>query len=71
VDNATAIKILLQQFREQRQLFVSKLLNLNDEQLLCSSLHPRLKTPMGIIDLAYFVAGHDDHHLASIREILK
>jgi uncharacterized damage-inducible protein DinB len=69
--NATAIKILLQRFREQRQLFVSKLLNLNDEQLLCSSLHPRLKTPMRIIDLAFFVAEHDDHHLASIRELLK
>jgi hypothetical protein len=26
---------------------------------------------MRIIDLAYFVAEHDDHHLASIREILE
>jgi uncharacterized damage-inducible protein DinB len=69
--NVTEIKILLLRFREQRQQFVSKLLNLNDEQLLKSSLHPRLKTPMRMIDMAYFVAEHDDHHLASIREILK
>ena len=68
--DATATEILLQRFREQRQLFVKKLLDLNEEQLLKSSLHPRLKTPMRIIDLAYFVAEHDDHHLASIREIL-
>jgi hypothetical protein len=67
--NATAVKTLLKHFREQRQIFVNKLMGLNDEQLLNSSLHPRLKTPMRIIDLAYFVAEHDDHHLASIREI--
>jgi len=69
--NATETNILLKQFREQRVLFVNKLLSLNDDQLLMSSLHPRLKTPMRIIDLAYFVAEHDDHHLAGIREILR
>jgi uncharacterized damage-inducible protein DinB len=69
--NAVALKILDQGFREQRQLFVNGLLSLGDEQLLNSSIHPRLKTPMRIVDLAYFVAEHDDHHLASIREILE
>lgn len=34
-----------------------------------TGLHPRLKTPMRMIDLANFVAEHDDHHLASIREL--
>ncbi len=69
--DATEIKVLLQRFREQRQQLVNKLMNLNEEQLANASLHPRLKTPMRIIDLAYFVAEHDDHHLASIREILR
>ena len=68
--NETDINILLQDFRQQRKQFVGKLLSLNDKQLLNSSLHPRLKTPMRIIDLAYFVAEHDDHHLAGVREIL-
>jgi uncharacterized damage-inducible protein DinB len=68
--NATEIKILLEGFREQRERFVNKLISLNDEQLINSSLHPRLKTPMRIIDLANFVAEHDDHHLACIREII-
>jgi hypothetical protein len=31
--------------------------------------HPRLGTPMRLIDLAYFVAEHDDHHLARLREL--
>jgi uncharacterized damage-inducible protein DinB len=68
--DATEIKILLQRFRELRAQFVKNLVNLKDEQLMVSSLHPRLKTPMRIIDLAYFVAEHDDHHLARIREIM-
>jgi len=67
--NATDIKILLQRFREHRERFVRSLLHLTEEQLSHSSLHPRLKTPMRIIDLAYFVAEHDDHHLACIREL--
>jgi hypothetical protein len=31
-----------------------------------ASLHPRLKTPMRLVDHLYFVAEHDDHHLAHI-----
>ena len=67
--NATEIKALLQHFRQLRQSFVDRLTNLKDDQLTNAALHPRLKTPMRIIDLAYFVAEHDDHHLASIREL--
>jgi hypothetical protein len=29
-------------------------------------LHPRLKQPMRLVDHLYFVAEHDDHHLAHI-----
>ena len=68
--DATEIKVLQQNFRQQRQQFVDKLLSLTDDQLFSVALHPRLKTPMRIIDLAYFVAEHDDHHLTSIREII-
>jgi uncharacterized damage-inducible protein DinB len=66
--NAADLKELFQQFRAQRKQFGNQLMALSDEQLLNSSLHPRLKTPMRIIDLAYFVAEHDDHHLSNIRE---
>lgn len=68
--NATATEILLKIFRDLRMLFIKQLMHLNNEQLTHAALHPRLKTPMRIIDLAYFVAEHDDHHLARIREIL-
>nr|WP_298738826.1 DinB family protein [uncultured Chitinophaga sp.] len=69
--NAAKTVSLLQRFREQRQAFVEKLLSLTDEQLERAALHPRLKTPMRIVDLAYFVAEHDDHHLARVRELMQ
>lgn len=68
--NAAKTITLLQRFREQRQSFVDKLLLLTDEQMERSALHPRLKTPMRIVDLAYFVAEHDDHHLARVRALI-
>lgn len=68
--NATDIKVLLPFFRSQRQLLVERLVHLTDDQLLNVARHPRLKTPMRVIDLANFVAEHDDHHLASVREII-
>lgn len=69
--NATKTIILLQRFRELRDAFVRKLQALTDEQLEKTALHPRLKTPMRIIDLAYFVAEHDDHHLSKVRVIVE
>jgi uncharacterized damage-inducible protein DinB len=33
-------------------------------------LHPRLKQPMRLVDHLFFVAEHDDHHLARIFEMV-
>jgi len=68
--NATELKTLLELFRKQRAVFVKRLLSTTEAELLNSSLHPRLKRPMRIIDHAFFVAEHDDHHLASVRGII-
>ncbi|MBS1820847.1 MAG: DinB family protein [Acidobacteria bacterium] len=32
--------------------------------------HPRMKTPMRLVDHLYFVAEHDDHHLAGIWRLV-
>lgn len=68
--NAIALTVLCDNLRSQRLQLVNKLTGLGEEQLRHSALHPRLRTPMRIIDLAYFVAEHDDHHLAGIRQII-
>ncbi len=38
---------------------------------MVSSLHPRLNVQMRVVDMAYFVAEHDDHHICKIMEIVK
>jgi hypothetical protein len=68
--NGKPLKTLLNDFRGERAKLVAKLMSMDEDQLIHISLHPRLKTPMRVIDLAYFVAEHDDHHLAGIREII-
>ncbi len=53
-------------FREHRQKLMQLLRNLSEQDLNKAAKHPRLGTPMRLIDLAFFVAEHDDHHLAQI-----
>jgi hypothetical protein len=43
---------------------------LRAEEFNRSLLHPRLKQPMRLVDHLYFVAEHDDHHLARIWEMI-
>jgi uncharacterized damage-inducible protein DinB len=57
---------LIKAFKKQRQLLMVTLQNITESDLEKSALHPRLGTPMRLIDLAFFVAEHDDHHLAQI-----
>jgi uncharacterized damage-inducible protein DinB len=57
---------LIKKFKKCRQDFMQTLQNINEEDLEKAALHPRLGTPMRLIDLAFFVAEHDDHHLAQI-----
>ncbi len=68
--NSKPITEILRSFRELRGSFVSHLDNFNEAEVLISALHPRLQQPMRTLDLAYFVAEHDDHHLARITELL-
>jgi uncharacterized damage-inducible protein DinB len=64
--HSNSMKNILKAFRELRKSFTDKLRVLKEEDFEKFSLHPRLKTPMRIIDLCYFIAEHDDYHLARI-----
>ncbi len=57
---------ILSEFDSLRKITVDRLRALKEEDVFRSALHPRLKTPMRTIDLFFFVAEHDDHHLAKI-----
>ncbi len=62
---------ILEDFRRARGALVEALEPLREEQVLQGALHPRLQQPMRVIDQAFFVAEHDDAHLARISEILR
>ena len=69
--NSKAIEVLLRDFRKARTAFIDRLQALSEEDLAKTALHPRLNTPMTIIDKMFFVAEHDDHHLARMSAILR
>ncbi len=62
---------LVDRLEPARRALVAALRGAGDTDLDRSARHPRLGTPMRLIDLAYFVAEHDDHHLARLRELLE
>jgi uncharacterized damage-inducible protein DinB len=59
-----------QAFRDARSRLVARLEVWDPAGVLVSALHPRLERPMRLVDMLYFVAEHDDHHLASMTELL-
>jgi len=69
--NAMPLQQIMRNFREIRLQTISFLDTLTMDAFAHSSLHPRLKQPMCIIDMMYFIAEHDRHHLHTIQNILK
>lgn len=69
--NPWPIEKVMELFKKIRTANIAKYKNLQDEQLSKGSLHPRLKVNMTAVDLAWFDAEHDDHHLVKIKNILE
>lgn len=64
------ISEVLQLFSRNRWSNINKYSQIKEHDLLKSAMHPRLKVTMTPVDLAWFDAEHDDHHLVKINEIL-
>ena len=69
--NDRLLQDILAEFRASRARIVAKLESFTEAQLATRALHPRLQKPMSAVDLSFFMAEHDDHHLARITEILR
>ena len=67
--NADSIENILARFRQERMAFVARLDSYDEAFVQRTAQHPRLNMPMRVIDLAFFIAEHDDHHLARISEL--
>lgn len=68
--NARPLPQILGDFRSARLALTTRLERITPDLYARTMLHPRLKTPMRLVDHLYFVAEHDDHHLARIWELI-
>jgi hypothetical protein len=68
--NAKSIAEVVNLFKNNRTKNLQRYKGLSANELRCHSLHPRLKVQMTPVDLAWFDAEHDDHHLVRITEII-
>ena len=64
------LNLILDALALSRAALAGSLQEASEAQLSLRSKHPRLGHAMGIPDLLFFVAEHDDHHLARIRRKL-
>ncbi|MGB6989735.1 MAG: DinB family protein, partial [Candidatus Sulfotelmatobacter sp.] len=68
--NVRPLEEILAGFRAARAKLLNRAGELDSALFSRAIPHPRLKTPMRLVDHLYFVAEHDDHHLARIWELV-
>lgn len=68
--NQRSVDDVIEYFRAKRNSNIARYTVLSRAELEMASLHPRLKVSMTPVDLAWFDAEHDDHHLVRINEII-
>ena len=68
--NARALEEILAEFRAARGRLLKRVEELDASLFGRAIPHPRLKMRMRLVDHLYFVAEHDDHHLARIWELV-
>jgi uncharacterized damage-inducible protein DinB len=69
--NDRPVEQIMNEFRKAREKLLKRVDELDASLFAFAISHPRLKTPMRLVDHLYFVAEHDDHHLARIWELVK
>ncbi|MGA7909383.1 MAG: DinB family protein [Candidatus Sulfotelmatobacter sp.] len=68
--NSRPLERILAEFRAARRKLLTRVDQLDASLIGRAIPHPRLKTPMRLVDHLFFVAEHDDHHLAKIWELV-
>ena len=69
--NSQGIEDVLADFRKARLRLVERAAEVDPALYSRVLEHPRLHKPMRLVDHLYFVAEHDDHHLASIWQLIR
>ncbi len=69
--NRHVARDLCSAFRAARLHLVARLNALDHRVLRATARHPRLDRPMTVVGMMGFVAEHDDHHLATITQLIE
>lgn len=69
--NARDVSEVIAEFRRERVKCIARLEAWDPARLAQSAMHPRLQQPMRVVDMAFFVVEHDDHHLARMTELAR
>lgn len=69
--NERSIAAIVAEFRVARGNLVQRLDGISDGDVVRTLMHPRLKRPMRLIDMCFFFAEHDDHHLAIVTRLAR
>lgn len=68
--NEPAFAEVLESFRSARDTLLDRLARLAESDFERSAGHPRLGTPMRLVDMLRFIADHDQHHLEMIEDLI-
>ncbi len=68
--NERPLAEILEEFRAARGRLLERVAGCDASAFTRTIPHPRLLQPMRLVDHLYFVAEHDDHHLAGMWELL-
>ena len=68
--NSKSYGELFLQFVNARMQLIERVENFDESTVLLTALHPRLQTPMRLIDSIFFIAEHDDHHITKMHGLL-
>lgn len=68
--NGQSLEAILAAFRAERARLLARVAELDGPAWSRTIVHPRMKVPMSLADHLFFVAEHDDHHLARIWELV-
>jgi len=69
--NEQPFAAVFESFVVGRDQLVRRLAALDAKALAVAALHPRLQQPMRAVDVAFFTAEHDDHHVAKLEQLVR
>ncbi|HEX6810175.1 MAG TPA: DinB family protein [Planctomycetota bacterium] len=67
--NNRTFEAVLGDFAASRAILLDRLQRLDTKGLAAQAIHPRLQRPMRAVDVAFFTAEHDDHHVTRIESL--